>query len=191
MAAASELVTEVLHRVRDPGGQATTRAQVLDLLDRCQIALVRHTGTLIEDRTGVTIDLTQHVFPIDTTTVLRIVDIYNTSDNKRLSRMRWSQLVQVDTKWWRTSAVTGPTSWAPLGTNYYILYPAASIVSLNYTFREQVFPTTLTAESVDLDIPTEHHHKLVDLVEALLLLRNREDTLVPALDLLEGVYGKN
>jgi len=190
MATAGVLIDDILRRVRDPQGAATSRAQVLDLLDRCQIVVVRQTGTLIRDRT-VTFPSAKLIHKIDTAAVLRIVDIYNASTDKRLSRMRWSALVQVNTRWWRETNTAGPTSWAPLGSNYFLIYPGLGLVSFQYTLREQLRPAELTAEEVELELPTEHHHILVDLVEALVLLRSREDSLKEALDLLEAAHGQS
>jgi hypothetical protein len=150
---------------------------------------VRHTRTLLRDRNITLVD-SKHVYPIDRNESLGLADIYNAGTNKRLSRMRWASMVQISTQWWRTTATTGPTSWAPLGTNYFVLYPAASSTAVTLTLREQQRPAKLNAESDTLELPFEHHPKLLDLVEAILLLRHREDSLVPALDLLEASYGE-
>ena len=197
MASAGFLIDDVLRRVRDPQGTATSRAQVLDLLDRCQVLIVRQTGIRMRDRSTTTVD-SKLIYKVDTRdfwdrpNILRIADIYNADTNKRLSKCRWTQLVQAGgTQWWRVTSSLGPTTWAPLGTNYYFLYPASDSNLVNLTIREQQAPTTLDAESVELDLPLEHIPALLDLVEALVLFHMRGDSLTSAVDLLEASHGQS
>lgn len=184
MATAGQLVSEVLRRTRDEQASATSRATVRDLLDRSQVLLVRHYSAIIQQRT-FTSTANQLVYDVDASAVLRIVDVYIA--NVRLSPVRWPSLfAQEGPLWWRRIATTRPRVWAHLGTRHFIMYPA-SIATFTVTIREVIRPIALSADSVDVELPSEFHPALLDLTEALVLLRRREPTLVSALEQVKAI----
>jgi len=188
MALADQLVDDLLRRVRDQQGSTHPRATVRDLLDRAQVLYVRHTGTLIRERT-FTATPTRALYPLDPTDTLRIVDIFVTDTQERLWPVHWQQLVhQFGQLWWRTQRATGPTTWANVGTTLFALWPAPTIAGgdIDLTIRDQRRPAALGDDTVEIELPAEYHPAMLDFCETVLLLRGRDAALAEALPAIEG-----
>lgn len=182
MSACGELVDELLRRVRDPQGTAHPRWIVRDLLDRAQVLYVRQTGILIQER-DQQLFAHQLVYTIDPQQTLRILDLYYIT--RRLWPIRWPQMVaQRGQTWWRGSSAAGPRVWAPLGTTHFVVYPAPTS-NMTISVREQYRPAALTSDTVDMQIPNEFFPRILDLVETLLLLRQRDPALPEAMKRLD------
>ncbi len=184
MATAENIIDEVLLRVRDASGDATTRAQVLDLVDRVQLIVVRATGSLINDRTQST-NVEQALYALDSDAVMRVVDCFHS--NRRLSPSRWSKFIQTQIDWWRHQETTDPgrfNVWAQVGVSYLLLWPPDTTSKPDIVVREQQMPTRLAAEATALDLPEQYHDTVRNIVEALVLLRVRD------LDAAEAVIAR-
>lgn len=179
MALAGDLIDDILLRVRDTNASGTSRSDVLDLIDRCQVLVARETGALIQERT-VTGKADTLIYEVDTNVTLRIIDVF--VGDKRLSAIRWPGFALIDRGWWRDTHEDGPDSWAPIGTNYFLIHPGFDAVGTDLTVREQRRPTFLSSENLEIEIPSEHQPRLLDLVEALLYLRHRDTALASVLE---------
>ena len=174
MSACGTLADELLRRVRDPQATAHPRTIVRNLLDRAQVLFIRATGTVIIER-DITITQDRLVYDLDPQTTLRILDCFFVT--RRLWPIRWGQQTgQGGPVWWRASSAGGPRVWSPLGTTHFIIYPAPT-ASVTLTLRVQLRPDTLSADDVEMQIPTEFFPRLLDFVEAMLLLRQRDPAL--------------
>lgn len=171
---ATTVIDRALARARDPGGRAHARADVLDVLERCQILLFRGLGLGIAERSIVTL-ANQLVFPVSTPSQLRMVDVY--WQGRRCSPARWTQMIYARRDWYGHTVSTLTEAyqcWAPLGTENFLCWPPYDQAD-NLTIREIVDPTTPVDDSVtNLDTPDEHIPRLTNMVELILLMRGRD-----------------
>lgn len=187
MTTAAEVIDELLPRVRDDvAGRVHDRAFVLDLVDRLQRVVARSQGLLIGDR----FLLTEHercIYDVDTTEVLRVVDVR--LGERLLSPTRWTRYSQLRRDWWRHGSGELSEvlqSWAPFGPSKMIVWPAIRLPlpQTLVSMRVQLQPTPLVAEITDLDIPDEYVPQLLDLAEAFLLYKQKDEALPDALERL-------
>jgi hypothetical protein len=188
MATAGDIIDEVLVRARDTtSGDATTRAQVLDLVDRVQLIVVRATGSLINDR-NLSAVAEQALYDLDPDDTLRVVDVFD-NNARRFSPSRWSKFIQTRIDWWRHQETTTAhfQVWAQAGVSKLILWPPDTTATPTLVVREQQMPTRLAVEGTALDLPEQYHDTVRNIVEALILLRMRDlDAAEAVIARLEG-----
>ena len=190
MPTAGQLVSDLQRRVRDPSGTAHPTSVVLDLLDRAQLLFVRAKGVLVRTR-SFTATQFRLLYDLDPNDTLRILDISSNLTGKRLLPVQWDQLVfQAGPTWWRTFDDNGPTTWAPVGTRLFALFPGANLsAGVTLTIRDQRRPVALTATQSLVELPDEYLPLLLDFMEALLLLRGRDAALTASLADVESLAG--
>lgn len=190
MAVAGDLVSDLARRVRDPQNTAHTRATVRDILDRAQVLLVRYYGVLIRERV-FTHTVSRCLYELDPADTLRILDIFLDTTEKRLFPVQWPQLFhQAGPLWWRTTVDGDPTTWAYVGTKHFVIWPAPFDTAVDVIIREQHRPAALTADTVTIELPDEHVPALMDLAEALILLRGRDAALAEALPQVQALVAE-
>ena len=174
-ATAGTLLDILARRVRDPGNVAHPRDFARDVLSRCQRALNAALGLVTRDDTLVLDAGTPQIYNV-TAKLPNAVRLLAVRDGTRqLTRMDWRFLGAADSGWplRRGDAFT---TWSLIGWDRLLLYPAprstggreaVTVVSVGLT-------TALTTDAIELDLPNHTHTLLLDLAEAILLLRDRQ-----------------
>lgn len=170
-AVTGELVDRVLLRARDPGGLSHPRSLVRRLLTDVQRLLNARFGLVVDTATLTTTPWVQW-YPI-TALAPSAARLLTVRDQDRdLAR------AQVDDFWWedRSYGFRAPggrhVAWSAFGRDFICLYPGVdSAVALTLVYAK--LTNELTDDSITIEIPDDYHLTLLDIVEALLLLRQR------------------
>lgn len=170
---ALEAINTLQLRVRDPQGSAHSNTLVLDLLSRCQQILNDALKLVIDETTLTTIPY-QNFYTIDTLlpSTLSILSVKDgNSDLQKLSSLddlkaiSWNWHRQIDAK---------HHCWLQLGETQLVLWPAKDYESSVTIVSTQLTPVLTSFQQDTLAISTEKTPFLLDLVEAILLMRQRD-----------------
>lgn len=170
----SVIINQVLARVRDPGGSLHSRALCTDLLTRLQRLYNNHLRLVLTDLTMPTLPMLQLYSFQDALQGQGITILKVTHENLPLERMTLSQLRHIDPTWPRATGAR-LHGFIQLGYALLLLWP-----SLLDASSVTVTATTLTSDlaSLPLDgtlnIPSQSTPRLAQLLELLLLLRQRD-----------------
>lgn len=172
---AKDLVDKTLAEVRDPQGMATTRAQVLQLVSRCQ----QQINAILDDYvTSAAFNVPPHtlIFPVagtfpDAIRILTIRDVNNRDLDKMFDR------ADLESSWinqgWLTERGNTLLSWGTIGRDLFVLRPglyAQQTVTVYYT---QATPT-LAIEADRTVVPDEDDPSVGDLAALLVRMKSRD-----------------
>lgn len=169
----SLIINQVLARVRDPGGSMHSRALCQDLLTRLQWLYNNQSKLVLRDFT-LTLAPTRLLYSLTEATgdaIQGMTILKMTHNNRPLDRLTLTQLRAMDPRWPRAvgSRLEG---FIQLGYTLVLVWPA-----LPSQDTATVTATQLTADLTSqdlLDIPSQSTSYLAQLLELLLLLRQRD-----------------
>ena len=172
---AGTLLDVLARRVRDPGNIAHPRDFARDVLSRCQQALNAGLGFVTREDTLILDAVTPQVYNLTAKLPNAIRLLAIREGTRQLAKVGWMMLGAVDSRWPLRVGATF-TAWSLIGRDRLLLYPSVSqtggretmtVVSVGLT-------TALTADTTELQLPNHTHTLLLDLAEAVLLLRDRQ-----------------
>lgn len=167
---ASALIDDLLTRIRDTNATGTSRAYVLATLSDMQRLINARRASVVD---GVDYTVPERTNLIVTSTAapaaIRILGIRQ--DQRDLAPVRWRGLPQIDRHW--ISSI-GPRfeAYGLIGKELIALWPGlATATEIRIVYVK--LTAALTSEAATLDLPDEHGPELLDLTEAILLVRLR------------------
>jgi hypothetical protein len=169
---ASILIDEVLTRVRDPQAAAHSRAFVLARLSDAQRFLNGALHLVISTAT-LTTNAYQQFYSVSglLTTTLRPIGVRE--NGRDLATFRdLLQFQHLDLRWFRRAADRFEV-WCPVGRDLLVVYPAKRAAS-SVTVIFAALTTALAAEQDQTEIPDEYLDPMLRLVEAMLLVKQRD-----------------
>ena len=166
----STAISDILARVRDPSATAHSRALVRELLSEAQ-RLVNGGLRSVIDSASLTTSAGRQVYAIEAAlgSALRITGVRDAG--RDLVPVDWRCLDMARRDWWRRVAPQHQV-FSLVGRDLLLLHPAKdadSTVTVFYVKKTAAF----TAETDRTELPDGGDPALLDLVEALLLLRGR------------------
>lgn len=181
---AGDLINIIAKRVRDTNNTAHTRAFVRDLLDRAQVVLnARTQSVLVTTNLACTAHQALYTVESDLTTTTEVTSIRD--QNRPLDRADWRTLRRVSPTWLEDES-GDVVQWAPIGRSLFILSPrppdgrTVEVIGTKIT-------ATLSDDTTVLEMEAEKEDILMDLVTAMLLIRQRDlDQVKPALEQLSA-----
>jgi hypothetical protein len=169
-------------RAFDPHFTGTSRAFVRDLFSRCQqFVNAAFDSTIVVQpmATGPQLQVYNFERVTPANDVLRIKSVRDGS--RDLSRIEFDRLKHIDNHWFGRS---GPRfrSFAILGRRILVIHPQRTVASeVNVVYTQQL--PVLDQESATVNLPDDQLPLLVKMVEAMILLKQRDlDKLKPLLD---------
>lgn len=168
---AGTLRAAVQRRVRDATGTFHADALVLDLLSRAQRLINVSTRLVLTSGTLTTAERLQ-IYTI-ATEFADGVDVIDVRDGtESLPRTTLQELNQVDRNWFRR---IGPRfeTWAQIGRTLLVVHPALNYAS-SLTVVYSKLTTDLALDATALELETDSDLMVMDLTEAILLLRQRK-----------------
>lgn len=168
---AGSLTTEVSRRVRDPNNTAHAVADIYVLLTHAQRIVNSHTRALLvsEDYILVGNDVTgttRACAAIDRIETIRFNDV-------DLARVPWQSLKHNTPRWLTTYASwTSLPFWSPIGRMLFAVTPGPT-TNASITIVGTKVTTALTSASSATEIRDQHMPAILNIVEQLLLLRQR------------------
>ena len=168
------IINQVLARVRDPGGSQHSRDLCTDLLTRLQRLYNNDLRLVLTDLTLATLPMLQLYSFQDALQNQGITILKVTHENLPLERMTLTQLRHLDPLWPRATGAR-LHGFIQLGYSLLLLWPAlldASTVTITATTLASDLASLPTNGT--LDIPSQNTPKLAQLLELLLLLRQRD-----------------
>lgn len=190
-----EKVSELLIRVRDPQGSATSRTLTIDILSQCQRLVNMQTG-LVTDSATMTLN-GRKLFYNEMSTVLpehaRIIGVRYQGSN--LERTTVAELRALDSSWFRRIA-NRPEAYAMIGREILVIHPGieqADTVTVDYV----KLLDNLTREDDSFELADQDVPDVLDLAEVIVLLKQRDvqlslaalGQLAPRLTLKERDHG--
>lgn len=172
------LVDEVLRRTRDPQGLGTPRESVRLLVDHAARLVNMMAAARVVEREFVLeplrtlYDLDEVVHTLGTP-VARLMAIR--VDGVDLVRGDWRDTARLDRLWLRRHGPM-PHTWAPVGGNLFMVYPAPPAVQMMAVLTLVVLPPLSTSDDADVDMPEELRGRILDLAEAFVFMRRRQPT---------------
>ena len=165
------LVTELLKRIRDPEGLGTTRTFARKILGYAQQLVNGAVSSRIEVREVAT-EPRRLIYKL-TDLAPNAIKVLKVTDGERdvTKLSSWKQLAHIDRQWSRRLS-TRFQAFAMIGNDLIVIYPAkpeASTVRLRYSVATDLF----TQDADVLCIQDEYVPLLLDVAEAILLLRKR------------------
>lgn len=187
--AVGPLVDIVLKRVFDEHATGTPRARVRDLFSRAQQVINgAFDSTIVVQAMSTAPTLSVYNFEriAPANDVLRIKSVR--VDTRDLSRIDFERLKQIDNHWFARSGRRFET-FAVLGRRILVIHPQQPVAStVNVVYTQQLPVLGTDADTVNL--PDDQIPSLTKLVEALILLKQRDlDKLTPLLDTLTKELG--
>ena len=168
----STVITTAQARARDPLGAVHTTSLCLDLLTRLQWLYNNHLQLVTQEVT-FTPDGQRILYPLSTLTNgqgITILEVLHQS--RHLDQITLPQLRAIDPRWPR-SIGHRPEIFIQLGFTHAIIWPAVSRPE-PLTIISTLLTQDLRAGGTLLDIPLHVTPKLTQLLELLLLLRDRD-----------------
>lgn len=164
------LIDSILRRVRDTQGSANSRDLVLDLLSRCQQLLNLGIRAVI-DQTVVTLEPYRTLYDLSVLVPQagRVVGVQYL--DVELDVLNWRHLKHVDRAWFR-SVGPAPSAWAGIGRDLLAIIPAVEIAT-PVTILSAKLTDVLDEYADPIEIPEAYEPLLCDMVEGLLLLKQR------------------
>lgn len=174
--AGNALIDELSRRLRDLTSTGYPRADILDILNRTQRALNARLGLVHTSATFTT--ATTPLYSVDAidTDIVRIVDVRD--DERPLQRVPWPTLVHQDAKWLRLKGT--PEVWSPIGRTMIAVIPTPNIARDLTAISIKMTTNLADAGAPVIDIPDDFKPILLDLAEAVLLVRAREFKMIEA-----------
>ena len=174
---AGTLVDTVLRRVRDPGGTAHSRAFTRELLSDLQRHVNGATRAVLTTAT-LTLNPRQQLYSISglLTDCLRVE--YVRDAGRDVPPVPWRTLGRADRLWTRKVGST-PEAWATIGRDLLVITPGMDetrTVTVVYT----TLTTALAADQDATELPDQRLPAVLDLAEAILLLRHRLLSVAPS-----------
>lgn len=170
--AGTTLITEVARRLRDTTNTAYPRATILNAINRVQDAMNVRLGLVHASTTFVTSNTALYSTSAIATDYAYPVQMYD-QNQRELNLLAFERLTQQDEEWLRSFG-NRPEFYAPIGRELLAVSPIP-YVPMTLTLRYVKHPTALADAGAPLwDLPDEHKPLLLDLVEALMLLRARD-----------------
>lgn len=168
---AGPLVDAALARARDPEGLATSRTDTLAFLTHAERFANAITNTVVVVE-SLTLDPQRLIYPV-TALFPACIRVQSVRDGTvDLDYLAWRQLVQFDRKWTRRVA-DRPQAWSVIGRDLLVIYPAPSAArTVNVVYTK--LTAALTQDASPLDTPDASLPAVIDLVELLLDLKQRE-----------------
>lgn len=168
---AGSLVSALLRRIRDPQGIANTRVFARSILSDSQ-RLINAGRNRVLETTALTTNPLQMFYPL-TASLPNAVRVRGVREGDRdLEEMTLRQLSQLSSRWFRHIGDRFE-AFCRVGRDLLIIYPAKSISS-----SVDVVYTKLTDNLVNddeaTDMPDEDLPDVMDLAEAILLIKGRE-----------------
>jgi hypothetical protein len=176
------LIDIAAQRAFDPHLSGTSRALVRDLYSRIQQFVNAAFDSNIVVQAMPTMPQLQ-VYNFEriaaANNILRIKSVRQ--DTRDLSRIDFNRLKLIDTKWFSRTGAAFQT-YAVLGRRILIVHPQMPIAgSVNVVYTQQL--PILNAESDKVGLPDDEIPLLTRMVEAVLLLKQRDlDALTPLLE---------
>lgn len=167
---AGTLVDTVLRRVRDPGGTAHGRTFTRELVSDLQRHVNGATKAVVTTAT-LTLNPRQQVYGINglLPDCLRIE--YVRDAGRDVPMVPWRSIGQADRHWSRRTG-SRPNAWATCGRDLLIITPGMEetrTVTVVYT----TLTTALAADMDATELPDQRLPAVLDLAEAILLMRHR------------------
>lgn len=170
--AGNTLIDEVARRMRDTSNTAYPRATVLNILNRVQDAINVRLGLVHATATFATSNTALYSTSTIASNYAYPVQMFD-AEGRELDLVPFDRLTQQDDRWLRLRGQR-PEFFSPIGRELLAVGPvpfSASTLTLRYIKH----PTALADAGAPLwDLPDEHKPLLLDLVEAVLLLRARD-----------------
>ena len=169
---AGTLRAAVQRRVRDINATYHANAFVLDMLSRVQRLINVGSQTILATST-LTTAANQLIYTINSDVNAAAIDVMKvTSNNEDLAKLTLSELNQIDRQWFRKVG-TRFEAWVQLGRTLLVLYPSMSVAdSVSVTYSK--LTTDLSADGTALEFSEEANLMVMNLTEAILLLRQRD-----------------
>jgi hypothetical protein len=169
---ASEMVTTLLRRVRDPQGSQHTPAVVLRLLTEVQRALNTLYADVVESAQADVQPRVMHL-PLEATfpRAIRLLGVRIFGESRDLTEVPdWRQLATLDRRWFRALG-DRHLVWAPVGRDAFVIWPGVErVVTITAIYARL---TDDLAPETEIELDNGLHPLLLDLVEGCLLLRGR------------------
>lgn len=186
MEVAGTLVNTLLQRVRDPQGAIHSRGTVRTLLSHAQRLINAGLRATIAEATLAT-EPSRLIYPISALlpNVIHVESVR--ADDRDLADIDWRLLWHIDGTWFRR---TGDRfeGFARIGRDLLVLYPAQTVTA-SVTVIYTALTATLEGDATPTDLDDALHSPMLDLTEALLLLRARDYAILPsALQHLQDTY---
>lgn len=163
------LATVVSRRVRDPNNTAHPAVDVRNLFTHAQRIINTHTEGILQ---ASSLAITAGTALIDFSATIPLVDklLSIRKDNIELPMVPWESLQHANPTW--LAARGTPEVWAPIGRTMFALYPAPDR-AISMTLVGTKTTASLTSSATTTDLPDRHMPALLNLVEQLLLMRQR------------------
>jgi len=168
---AHDAIDQVLARVNDRGGIIHARALVLKLISQCQQSINGASRDVRGTATFQTVTA-QPFYKISEVLPSCLTMEYAEAEGEELNQVPYESLQTLDASWIRARA-DRPDYWASIGKDLLILYPA-TVSPITVTARYVLLTPELGSEDDDLVLPPERIDQLIDLVDSVLLFRERK-----------------
>jgi hypothetical protein len=165
------LISDTLNRVRDPNGLGHTRANALTLINHVARIVNAFTGDVKSSATLSTLrQLQMYSISAELPSAMNVIGV--THRGRHLSNISLDDLRAVDSEWPRAIGNQYET-FSVVGKDLLILYPAlpeADSVTVYYSKNL----AELDNEADSLENPPHNDHVIVDTLEVILLMRQRD-----------------
>jgi hypothetical protein len=168
---ASEAVTTLLRRVRDPQGSQHTPTVVLRLLTDVQRILNALYADVVESQLFTAPPRVMH-YPLGATVpkAIRLLSVQTDASRDLAPLKDWRELALLSRSWFRTLG-DRPLVWAPVGRDAFVVWPGVDReLSLTAVYVRQTDELDLTTI---IELSPTYWPLLLDLVEGCLLMRGR------------------
>lgn len=182
---AGTLIDSIARRVRDPNNTAHSRTFVRDILDRSQVALNAYKEYILTETIQIATP-GQALYSVETDlgSSITVTDVL--IDGRELDEQTWTNLHRLNRNW-LTAKSGKPFAWAPIGRSLIAIYPAPDHEA-EITFIASKRTVPLTADEIPLELRKEDEDIVRDLTTAVLLLRQRDLDMIPAI--IQRIGGK-
>lgn len=182
---AGTLIDTILQRIRDPQGSAHSRDLVRSLLSHSQRMVNARTKSVLETL-ALTTDPNRLFYPIAALVPNAIRVEAVRSEGRDLSKCDWRSYQFVDAGWFRAVSDRFET-WSLVGRDLLVIYPAKAITSSVDVVYSKL-TNDLVAEDTATEIPDDDLPAVVDLMEAILLAKQR--TFEPATEAVKRLVNR-
>lgn len=168
---ASEAVTTILRRVRDPQGSQHTPTVVLRFLTDVQRSLNALYADVVESASFIVEPRVMHL-PLAATlpSAIRLIDIQTDASRDLTMLKDWRELALLNRSWFRAIA-NQHELWAAVGRDGFVVWPGVDERrTLTGVYARLTDELDLTTE---IELDASYHPLMFDLVEGCLLMRGR------------------
>ena len=165
------MIDIISRRVRDPNNTATSRPNVLTIIDHVQRAFAVMFDIVVDSATFVTIP-NQLVYQLSSVLPSAAKLLYLYDGDRQLTFVPYPQLETIDGRWFRKVGQQHGV-WSMVGRDQLIVFPATTTaVTLTGTYVK--ITDTLASENSPVEITEDEIPLLFDFTELLLLAKSRE-----------------